>query len=71
MRLVLAAALALAGCSGGGEALNEVELDKAANQLANETDAMVNKQINAIDATRDKAEQVTENSSDNSSGNSQ
>ena len=70
MRLILAAALALAGCSGGGEALNEVELDKAANQLANETDAMVNKQINAIDATRDAAEQVAENGSGNS-GNSQ
>ena len=57
MRLALALALVLAGCSGGKDNLNEVELTKAANQLANDTEAAVNAQINAINETRvNKAE---------------
>jgi uncharacterized lipoprotein YmbA len=56
MRLALILALALAGCSGAKEALNEVELDKAAKQLADDSNEAVNRQINAIDATRNRAE---------------
>lgn len=54
MRLVLLFALALASCGGTKEALNEVELDKAAKQLANDSDNAVTRQINAIEATRDR-----------------
>ncbi len=50
--------LLLAGCGGGQEELNEVELTKAAAELSNEANMMVNRQANEIMAEDRAAEQT-------------